>query len=379
MKIASLPRKVVRGLPYLGKELRAIVSDRTPFFIALPRTVHIWRGAPCNAKCVMCNYGYLKGEALREISRSSFTDDLMPRTLDQIHELCGGGTLVSYMGGEPTTSRHIVEWVEQSGKLGLDFRFTTNGYIMGEEMANRFVAAGLFNIGVSLESLDPKINEVIRPHPEGTAKTIRCIDLLLQARARQKKHLSINVKTVLTEINLESFIEIVKRYGKIEGMMCTPQMFEPMDGMPPATKEMLYIKDIDRLQRLTDQIRALKRDGYAVHVTEHGLDEMVKLYRDGVGQEFTMHNKKLEMDPSEPECNIGTDSMWIHDGQVKLCPYHPPIGNVVTETKTLKEIWNSEITRQVRAGTRACRRLCTISCLRRTPLTHKVSTFLKIA
>ena len=92
-----------------------------------------------------------------------------------------------------------------------------------------------------------------------------------------------------------------------------------------------------------------------------------------------MHNKKLEMDPSEPECNIGTDSMWIHDGQVKLCPYHPPIGNVVTETKTLKEIWNSEITRQVRAGTRACRRLCTISCLRRTPLTHKVSTFLKIA
>jgi hypothetical protein len=71
--------------------------------------------------------------------------------------------------------------------------------------------------------------------------------------------------------------------------------------------------------------------------------------------------------------------MWIHDGQVKLCPYHPPIGNVVTETKTLKEIWNSEITRQVRAGTRACRRLCTISCLRRTPLTHKVSTFLKIA
>src|SRR5271169_1741813 len=109
MKIASLPRKVVRGLPYLGKEFRAIISDRTPFFIALPRTVYIWRGAPCNAKCVMCNYGYLKGDALKEISRSSFTDNMMPRALDQIHELCGGGTLVSYMGGEPTTSRHIVE------------------------------------------------------------------------------------------------------------------------------------------------------------------------------------------------------------------------------------------------------------------------------
>lgn len=35
--------------------------------------------------------------------------------------------------------------------------------------------------------------------------------------------------------------------------------------------------------------------------------------------------------------------------------------------------------RQVREQTRACRRLCTISCLRRTPLRHKVSTFLKLA
>ena len=379
MKLSSLPRKVAKGLPYLGKEVRAIISDRTPFFIAVPRTVHVWRTAPCNARCIMCNYGYLKGEEYKAISRLGFPDELMPRLLNEIHELCGRGTLVSYMGGEPTTSRHVMEWIEQAGKLGLDFRFTTNGYIMNQEMARRFVGAGLFNIGVSLESLDPKTNEIIRPHPEGTAKTLRCIDLLLQERDRQKKPLSINVKTVLTEINLESFLEIVKRYGKIDRMMCTPQMFEPMDGMPQATKDLLFIKDVDRLQRLTDEIRKLKREGYAIHATDQGLNEMVKQCREGAGQEFTMHNKKLEMDPSEPECNIGTDSMWIHDSEVKLCPYHPPIGNIVTGKATLKQMWESELTKQVRAGTRACRRLCTISCLRRTPLTHKISTFLKIA
>jgi hypothetical protein len=42
-------------------------------------------------------------------------------------------------------------------------------------------------------------------------------------------------------------------------------------------------------------------------------------------------------------------------------------------------MWESEKTRKIRAQTRACRRLCTISCLRRTPLSHKISTFLKIA
>jgi sulfatase maturation enzyme AslB (radical SAM superfamily) len=380
MKISSLPRKVVRGLPYLQKELRAIVSDRTPLFIAVPRTVHVWRGAPCNAKCIMCTYGFLQGEAYRQLTYSAFTDEMMPRALAQIHELCGRGTLVSYMGGEPTTCRSLTEWIEQAGRLGLDFRFTTNGYLMTQETARRFVAAGLFNIGVSFESLDPKINEVIRPYKDGTAKTLRCIELLMEERQRQKKHLSINIKTVLTEINLDSFLEMAKRFAKIDGVMCTPQMFEPLDEMPQATKELLAIKDPNRLRRVADQILGMKREGYAIHVTEQALNEMVKQCSQNKDLTGTMHHKKFEMDPSEPECNIGTDNMWIEHGLVKLCPYHPPIGNFVTDTdKTLKQMWEAEITRRIRAQTRACRRLCTISCLRRTPLSHKVSTFLKIA
>lgn len=246
MKLSKLPGKVARGLPFLGKELRAIISDRTPLFLGLPRTVHLWRGAPCNAKCIMCTYGYFKGEAYRKLASSAFTDDMMPRALDQIHELCGRGTLVSYMGGEPTTSRHLAAWVEQAGRLGLGFRFTTNGYIMSEDMARRLVAGGLFNLGVSLESLDPKINETLRPHPEGTAKTIRCIELLLRERQRQKKHISLNIKTVLTDINLHSFPEIVRRFGKLEGVMCTPQIFELQVDMPEATKKLLAIKDASR-------------------------------------------------------------------------------------------------------------------------------------
>jgi sulfatase maturation enzyme AslB (radical SAM superfamily) len=379
MNLASLPRKVVRGLPYLGKELRSIVSDKTPFFIAVPRTVHIWRGAPCNAKCIMCTFGYLKGEEYRKIAGSPFTDAMMPQALREIHELCGRGTLVSYMGGEPTACEGLVDWIGLAGQLGLDFRFTTNGYIMNEQMARKFIAGGLFNIGISLESLDPKINETIRPYPAGTAKTIRCIELLLEERARQGRHVSLNIKTVLTDINLESFPEIIRRFGKNDGVMCTPQLFERLVSMPEQTYELLSIKDPDRLERVTDEIRKLKAEGYTVHVTDQALREMVRQCRIS-DRNSTMHGKNLEMDPSEPVCNIGTDNMWIEDAGVKLCPYHPPIGDFsAPDRPTLKQMWESEITRQVREKTRACRRLCTISCLRRTPLQHKVSTFLKLA
>jgi len=263
--------------------------------------------------------------------------------------------------------------------VGLDFRFTTNGYIMSQELASRFVAAGLFNIGVSLEALDPKINEAIRPYPNGTAKTVEAIEILRRERERQKKFLSINVKTVLTELNLESFLEIAERYGKLDGMMVTPQAFEGMAGMPEETKQKLFVKDLDRFRRTLDRIREMKADGYNIHVTEQGLDEMLKAYVEDKDHKSTMHNKKLLMDADAPVCNIGTDNMWIQDGYVKLCPYHPPIGDFLEGKATLKEIWHGEMTKRVRAQTRACRRLCTISCLRRTPLSHKVKTFLKIA
>ncbi len=380
MKFLSLPRKVARGLPYFGKEIRAIISDRTPVFIAVPRVVHIWRGTPCNARCIMCHHGYLAGEALKKYSSSPFTDDLMPRALEEIHELCGRGTLVSFMGGEPTICRNIIEWVEQAGRLGLDFRFTTNGYALNEEMARRFVAAGLFNIGISIESLDPNINETIRPFPQGTAKTLRGIELLLQERRRQKKHVSLNIKTVLTDLNLESFLDIARRFGKMDGVICTPQIFEPLENMPVATRELLCIKDNHRLRRVADQIHHLKREGYAIHATVQALDDMVKQNAADKDHTFTMENKSVMMDSSEPRCNIATDNLWIQDGEIKLCPSFPAIGNMVTDTQvTLKQMWEGEKARRIRAQTRDCRQLCTISCLRRTPLSHKISTFLKIA
>lgn len=380
MKLSSLPRKVIRGLPYLNKEIRAAISDRTPFFVAKPRVVHIWREAPCNARCIMCNYGFQNAEVLRKLWNSPFTDDLMPRALNEIHDLCGRGTLVSYMGGEATVCRQITDWIELAGRLGLDFRFTTNGYIMNEDMARRFVAANLFNIGISLESLDPAINEIIRPFPGGTARTLRCIELLLQERKRQGKHVGLNIKTVLTNVNLDSYTDLVKRFGKIDGVMCTPQIFEAMEGMPVATQELLRIKDNRRLQRVTDQIRELKREGYTIHATDQALDEMVKQNAADKDGRATMHKKDLQMDPAAPACNIATDNLFIINAAVTLCPNFPPLGDMAADAKTtLKELWESEAARRTRIQTRACRRLCTISCLRRTSLRHKISTFLKIA
>jgi MoaA/NifB/PqqE/SkfB family radical SAM enzyme len=356
-----------------------MVSDHSSLFIAVPRTVHVWRRAPCNARCIMCNLSFLNGEALREATTSPFTDAFMPRALHEIQQLSGRGTMVSLLSGEPTLSHHITDWIELAGRLGLDFRFTTNGYLIDEEMAARFVSAGLFNIGISIESLDPKINETLRPFHDGTARTLRSIALLLGERERQKKKVSLNIKTVLTDINLESFPEIVERFGRLDGVICTPQVFEALEGMPQATIDRLRVQDPDRLWRVIKRIRQMKREGYSIHVTDQALDDMIRHCRYGDRTE-TLSNKKLKMEASQPKCNIGTDNLWIENGEVKLCPNFPAIGNFIDHGDlTLKEMWHGEPARLVRAHTRACRQLCTLSCLRRTPLRHKISMFFKLA
>ena len=379
MNLVTLPRKIAVGLPYFGKELRSLVSDRTAFFIAKPRVVHIWRGAPCNGRCIMCQFGFAPAKEREALMHSEFTDEMMSQILPQIAELCGRGTMISYMGGEPTLSPHLLDWVRTSCRLGLDFRFTTNGYRMTPQLANDVAAAGLFNIGVSLESLNPEVNEAMRPVPNGTKLTVRAIELLIAARRRLRARLSINVKTVISNLNMTDFLDIARRWGKEEGVMITPQSFEAQEGMPQATRDKLFIRDLSRLKVFAKQVRLLKQEGYNIHITEQGLEDMLRLCREDQEHKSTMHNKALNMDPDAPPCNIATDNLWIQEGTVRICPYFPPLTNLITDSTTLKQAWGSEKCAQIRDQTRRCRRLCTVSCLRRTPLMHKVQTFLRIS
>ena len=377
MKLRSLLQKVLRGLPYLGKEIRAQVSDHTPIFIGKPRVVHILRNAPCNARCIMCEFGYRKGADFRALFKSPLTDDIFPTLLHQIHELGGRGTMISYTAGEPLMCRPMFDWLEQARKLSLDLRFTTNGYLVDEEMARQLVAADMFNIGVSLESLDPAINEQIRPFPEGTAKTIRAIDLLLQEKQKHRSRLSINIKCTISQINIDAVVGILERWGKIDGVIVTPQMFEVQRDMPPAIKDKLWLTDLGKLEATMQRLKAMRNAGYNLNADDQALDSFVRLYRDDPQRQSSFVHKTVE-DLNGHGCNIGTDNLFIVNGEVKLCPYYPALGNVLTDRATLKEMWYSEKAQKIRADIKRCRLLCTLSCLRRVPLSHKIKTFLKM-
>jgi len=325
----------------------------------------------------MCGFGFLKGDAFTAQFKSPLTDDMIPGLLDQIHELAGYGTMVSYGGGEPLLCHSLMDWLEQAKRLKLDFRFTSNGYTIDAGTAQRLVSAGLFNIGVSLESLDPDINEIIRPYSGGTAKTIQAIELLLEEKRHQKSGISINIKVTLTQLNMGCIVDIVRRWGLIEGVIVTPQMFEVDDSMPEGTKQRLWIKDIGRIETVVGELKKLKSEGYHINADDQALDDCVTLYRNDPGRKSTIHNRTVTAE-DRPPCTIGTDSLYIIDGAVRLCPFFPDIGSLLSGNQSLKKLWFSEKAREIRLAMRKCRTVCTLSCTRRVSLLAKVKLFLKM-
>jgi MoaA/NifB/PqqE/SkfB family radical SAM enzyme len=377
MKLSRLSRKVAQGWPYLVKELRAEVSNRTGCFIARPRMVHLWRKGPCDGGCIMCELGYATGEHREDLFRSRVGSEMLPGLLQQIQELGGRGTMVSYMCGEPLLDGSLLDWVEQAKRLRLDLRFTTNGYHVDRVVAKRLVAAGLFNLGVSIESLDPAINGQIRVHRNSTEKTVGAIELLLEEKRRQHSPLTINIKCVLTNVNLESVIGLAQRYALMEGVFLTPQVFEIMHLMPPETISKLWLHDVSRVEVVVRELKALKAEGYHINADDHALDNFVRVCRLDPERKSSMYDRKVRNE-NQPDCFIGTDSLFITEGYVRLCPHFPPIGDVVSDRQSLKELWRSQAACQLREQIRQCRTVCTMSCTRRMSLTHKVRMFLKM-
>jgi len=295
-------------------------------------------------------------------------------------ELSGMGLLVSFSGGEPMFYKPLYYLIQLSRDLGIDFSFTTNGYQLNEINVKKIVNSGLFNIGISLEAIDPDINEILRPVKNGTKKTIQGIERLLLERESKKFRISINIKCTLTQVNFHAIIDIVKRYGKTKGVIITPQPFNNWAGdLEVANK--LWIKDIEGFKKTITQLIALKRKGYSINADEKTLWSFVSYFESGLQNGFfkpNLLNKKIKReDGLKNRCKIGCTTLFIDfSGNVKMCPFMKPIGNI-NNGLTLKQLWKSDAAHKIRKIIRNCDLYCNLSCTREKSLLDKIILYLR--
>lgn len=359
-EVVRIAKQAVKGIPYLQKELGRKLSLKTGQVLATPSTYYVIFSGKCNLACTFCTI-YQQVEPI-------LTREQMLRIIHQAKELSGGGFNISLSGGEPTIFKPLYESLETAQKLGVNFGFTTNALALTKNNIQRILSYDPFNINVSLESVDAKINESLRPFENGTKRTLEAIENLIAEKQRVGSRVSIIVKPTIMEQNYRGLPDLVRHFGKSGPVQVNFQPYVGLAGDP------FWVQDKQELRRVLDEIMSLRDEGYRAI----GGDDQYHGFYEYLADPPTEVMRHLDMNGSKRNCDIGLRTMIIYpNGDVFFCDFlKKPVGNI--EKNSLKEIYYGEPAGGQRKVMVRCNIDCQQTCKRPIPILTKARAFLRM-
>jgi MoaA/NifB/PqqE/SkfB family radical SAM enzyme len=361
VEAVRIAKQIVKGVPYLQKELARRISLQTGHVFATPSTYYVIFSGKCNLACTFCTI-YSQVEPM-------LTREQMLQIVHQAKELSGSGFNISLSGGEPTIFKPLYESLETAQKLGVNFGFTTNALALTKPNVQRILSYDPFNINVSLESVDAKINESLRPMENGTRRTLDAIDNLVAEKQRVGARVSIIVKPTIMEQNYRGLPDLIRHFGKDTPVQIN---FQPYVGK---RNDPFWVQDLKDLRRVLDEVLALQAEGYRVMGNAGTIQGFYEYLADPPVHEGMRH---LDLDGHKRNCDIGLRSMFIYpNGDVFFCDFlKKPIGNI--HKNSLKEIYYGQTAGNQRKVMVRCNIDCQQTCKRPIPLHVKARTFLRM-
>ncbi|MDH4101149.1 MAG: radical SAM protein [Nitrospirota bacterium] len=285
----------------------------TPYFISWNTTKR------CNLKCSHC---YLDAADLSGDTSNELTTDECYRLIDQMSEVAPGAMLI-ITGGEPLLRPDIYDICSYSSQKGFISVLGTNGTPVTDETAARLVECGVKGVGISLDSMDPKIHDDFR-------KIDGCWEGAVRGMEACRTHgLDFQVQTTVVESNynqIKDLIDFSYRAGarafNLFFLVCTGRGQDLTDITPEQ-----YHATLDMLVDIQDNYPGMMvRARCAPHYTRNALDSPNK---EGY---VTGYNKP---------CTAGTNYCRISpEGDVTPCPYMPiSAGNV--RQRSFVDIWRN--------------------------------------
>jgi MoaA/NifB/PqqE/SkfB family radical SAM enzyme len=255
-------------------------------------------------------------------------------------------------------------------KLGVNFGFTTNGLSLSPRNVERLLAYDPFNINVSLESVNPEINEALRrPVKGGTRRTLEGIDNLMKEKERVGARLSVIVKTTIMEQNYRTIPDLVRHFGKHPKVQFN---FQPFVGVK---EDPHWIRDPESLRAVVDELLDLHRQGYPIIGDEETIQGFYEYLTNpppnGNYRHMNLHGEKRN-------CDMGLRSMSVGpSGDVFFCDFlGRSIGNI--HKQNLSEIYYGAVANGQRDEMVWCDIDCQQTCKRGTSLAVKARAFLRM-
>ena len=318
-----------------------------------PVTIYGTVNEVCNYKCRYCECWRMP-EYKPEMSL-----DEWKRAIVDLKKFLGRFHL-QFSGGEPYIRKGFLDLIDFCHSEQVSWGVVTNGSaFVSDKVVRATIAAAPFTINISIDSKRAEIHDYSRGIEGSLERVVNGIGKLAAARKQAGLSFPIVIKPVVHRLNFRFLPEMV---SWIQEIGATVIHFQPVDRWTPETYDELWIskpEDLEALGKVRNELLEMKRAGAPILNTEITLLAWEK------------HFREEKADPEYMPCRVGLRNYFIRpDGDVELCWFYPPVGNV--KRNTAREIWYGEAARQRRRETVECESLCLFTCLSHKTLGDKL-------
>ncbi len=255
--------------------LSKITLAKAALFQNAPVYVQFYVTARCNLTCEQCNIIYANS-------------DVRECTLDEVKRIADNFArmrvaIVLLTGGEPFARKDLPAIIQAFESRGVHVRMQTNGFASEEQIA-RAVEAGGKDISISLDSLQPALQDKINgDFSESWHQALKAMALFSQYLPKKGSFASLGC--VLQPQNMGD-IEDVVRFGSAISWFASlvpvhvsdyahPRGFRSFDQTLRFRKEELPVVDA-----VIERVRAMRKEGFLLFDSDQYLDDIKRFVRD---------------------------------------------------------------------------------------------------
>jgi len=303
----------------------------------------------CMLRCKMCNI-WKDGLSFNNSKNLEIED--YERLLEGLREFVDDPFMISFGGGEPLLSRDLLEILRIFSEKGFTTYFPTNAYLLDEAMAIRIAQANVSSIGISLDSIERQIHNLIRGKSDAWQKAMQALQFL-QERC---PGIDINILTVVMGINIDGILNLtewVNNHSFIHNIVFQAVQKPFSTNVDDRWYEHaeyadVWPKDIKKTESIIDELiglRKLHANGFKIGNPVPQL-ELFKMY---------FNNPRNFVKPRN--CHVGENAIQVDMmGNVVLCSKMEFIGNI--KNNCIAEIWHSQKAEEVRSRISTCKDNC---------------------
>jgi MoaA/NifB/PqqE/SkfB family radical SAM enzyme len=295
-----------------------------------PVSIAILMTERCNARCIHCDIWRNRGK------EDSPTSEQWATVLTDLRRWLGPVQVV-FSGGEALLKSHTVDLVRHGSSLGLFVEVLSHGYWADQSRIEALAGAQPWRVTVSFDGIG-ETHSRIRGREGFFEKTAETIQTLKRIRQEQGLGLSIRLKTVIMEPNLDE-VDQVAVFAAREGLEVFYQPIEQNYNTPEDSEWFLHSdtwpKDSERAVRAIAELRRLKQQGLPIANSMQQLDAMIPYFRNPANLRVLTQAHQAHED--RPLCSALTMIQIQANGDVTTCVSKPPVGNI--KDKPIRDIW----------------------------------------